>query len=346
MQLQDIGEYQFIFIVLAAFFWWKAAYHYLIKRKIKDTARSKIATAPQGLIEVEGFAWPKNGTTVTSTDLRAVHYDFKLEELVQQGSGKNRKKKWVTVYKTLFAEPFFIYDGTAVAEIESVEAEYEETLITTRYWQEISMHERQRIINEIVKGAIPGLPLTKGLLGLSFGTGKWRIVESKILVGSPVYARGTFQSFKDQPESIHSVGLTDFANRVFDPATKRAKKMHTLMDDNKDQFVDAHEAEKGYGVIGHLAFKTSLAKKLPEKEFPFAGVMLSEPEHKLYVAGAHEEQLSHNLLKKAQQSAAIALAFTVVVGLQSNDRFMKKLGEKLSAAHKYGVKLKRSPSSK
>ena len=64
---------------------------YKTVRKIEDTAKSNIATAPQGYVEFQGFAWPMQKSVQCTRGFEAVYYSFSLQRQETQGSGKNKK---------------------------------------------------------------------------------------------------------------------------------------------------------------------------------------------------------------------------------------------------------------
>ncbi len=98
------------------------------------TPRSKTVSAPQGFVELEGFAWPIGPTVTTKTGLEAIYYSLCLQRQDTQGAGKNKKKVWVTIFTHVHAEEFLLVDATGMVKIDPRGAELELETGTTRAW--------------------------------------------------------------------------------------------------------------------------------------------------------------------------------------------------------------------
>ena len=105
-------------------------------RAIEEMPRSKIATAPQGLVEVEGFAWPnENRVARSSSGFENVYYELQLQREESRGSGKNRRKVWVTIFTHRHAETFYICDATGIALVDPQDALIEVHQHTQMPWK-------------------------------------------------------------------------------------------------------------------------------------------------------------------------------------------------------------------
>src|SRR5262245_60860904 len=87
-------------------------------RHIQDTPRSKVATAPQGLVEVEGFAWPESEVDKTLNGLEAVYRCLTLQRQDTEYDDGKRRKVWKTVGGYSTGRPFYVVDETGLALVD------------------------------------------------------------------------------------------------------------------------------------------------------------------------------------------------------------------------------------
>ena len=102
--------------------------NYRRARAVADTPTAKVASAPQGYVELFGTAKGFPGPDVVSpaSHRRCVWYRYKMEE--------KRGKDWVTVSDELSADSFILDDGTGQVVVDPEWAE----VLTDHYrrWQE------------------------------------------------------------------------------------------------------------------------------------------------------------------------------------------------------------------
>lgn len=292
-------------------------------RKIQDTPRSKIASAPQGYAEFEGFAWPASDVFDAPGGFKAVYYSFQLQREETRGSGKNRKRVWVTVFSFAHGGHFYLVDATGLALIDWKGAALSLDSGRTQSWRSVSETEKNRILTKVMKpGAVPGFPPSTFLFGLF--SSKYRIVENKILVGSPIYACGDFRSKTAIHERITRPGLSQFCERVFDPKTRSTKDLKHLLDKNGDQKITPEEAQLGYAMAARGAWHAAETQTLEEREFELCGTISSSPEHKLLFADVHEHHFLHRLqrffwLKFAGGAVLLSAGITLAVAPETFD---------------------------
>lgn len=258
-------------------------------RLVEDTPRSKIATAPQGFVEIEGFAWPASRTCKVGGGLEAVYYHFQLQKQVTKGSGKSKRTEWVTVHQHVHNPIFYVVDATGLACIDPSEAELNIDHAKICLWSRLPEAEKQRVRTELVTGEVANFPPSNFAFGL-FGS-KFRIVENEILVGSPVYASGDYRAPVEGPVKTPVLGLKHFFDRVFDPVS-RSKRHISHLDTNNDGKIDAHESKRGYSIAG----KSALLKG-GQEEFEIFGTLGRSQSTNLFVADVAESHLVERLQK-------------------------------------------------
>lgn len=284
-----------------------------VRRKIQDTPCSKVATAPQGYIELEGFAWPQEETFKSIDGHESVYYRMQIQKEESRGSGKKKRRVWVTIYTHLHAHPFYLVDATGIALIDPTQAELNLKTSRIRHWGKLSNKDKD-IVEAMTHGqGVSNFPPSKFLFGVF--AGNYRVVEDEILVGSPIYAHGDFQTHELQCRKIKSVGLTQFHQRVYDSNTRQKKDLTAFFDSNKDQKVSPEEAIQGYVMAAALAQKSAKSQKVEEIEFEICGQLDQSETHKLFLADVHESHLVDRMgrfLKLQLAGGALLMTLSVV----------------------------------
>lgn len=146
-------------------------------RKLLDTAKSKIKSAPKGLVKLEGYAWPYGQPLEDIHGKHVVYYNYRIE--------KNDDK---IPYMFRHNQPFYLVNESGVCLIRPA--------------QDNSAHEN--VILEETKTKLPAyvesIPqlqtvLKNNKLRIPFLSGNYQIVEQKIYAGSPVSVIGELQHF-------------------------------------------------------------------------------------------------------------------------------------------------------
>lgn len=274
---------------------WRAIKKHKKARQVQDTPRSKVASAPQGYVELQGFAWPIAQTFEGGEGYDTVYYSFTLQKQVTKGHGKSKRREWETVFVRVHADPFYLVDGTGLVRVIPIGAELELGSAKTRDWQRVSKKDKDRILEKVVNIKIPDFPPHDFMWGL-FGS-RYRIIEYEIPVGSPVYVNGDLKANEGLPQRIQATGLTNFYGRLFDKETKVQKNLKTLIDKNQDGKISADEALHGYRLAGHLALKKSKTENVEETDFEVFGNLAGSQNRKLFLANAHEEHVVQRLNK-------------------------------------------------
>ncbi len=263
-------------------------------RAVQNTPRSKSASAPQGLVELEGFAWPNGQCFTHYSGHQLIRYSFILQREEVRGSGKNRRREWITVFARYIGGPFFIVDATGLAEVNPQPNELSISKALTRSWRSIPENEKSFLREKVINSKISNFPPHSGLLGFFFSQ-KYRVVETELRCGSPAYAKGDFKSGDEHPKAISSPGLTDFKSKVFDLKNRANRNLRHILDKNQDGRISAEEAHQGYSFAAMLSQKKSAMQAAPEEQFMIYGHLSSSPNTAMLVADTHEEHLQKRL---------------------------------------------------
>jgi hypothetical protein len=264
-----------------------------VAKKIQDTPRSKISSAAQGHVEIQGFAWPKTKLTVDSDEKKCIYYSFTLQHEETQGSGKNKRKVWVTDFTSYFGESFYVMDSTGILEVMPIGATLEIESARTRQWSFLSKKQKEKICLDLVNRPIAGFPPSSGFGGLF--SKKFRIIEQNILVGSPIYLNGNFRSHTGEPSKVQSPGMTAFYNRLFNKENRSDKNINAFLDKNKDGKISIKEMREGYYIAAISALAKVGNKDFPEESFDSYGEMSTSENHQLIIADMHESHLLRKL---------------------------------------------------
>lgn len=266
---------------------YKAIRNHQRLRKVVDTPRSKVASAPQGFVELEGFAWPQGETVQTLDNEEAIYYVLQIQREEQRGSGKNRRRTWITVFNYDHVVPFYLLDPTGVAVIMPHNSEVEVSDSTKRLFSKLTP-EAQGRITDMVNGTIANFPPGTGFFG---GGNKYRVVEKKLVVGSPFYATGDFKTHSFNQLTIDDT-LATFAHKVINFEGRSLKNVNTLLDRNKDGAVCAAEAILGYTNAAKISRLNPKTETAPLEVF---GTLDTSENHKLFFADTHQHHLVERL---------------------------------------------------
>lgn len=221
------------------FFWWSAVpagvalialvagFTFLLRsRLIENTPTSRLRSAAQGYIEVEGRAGLLDGPPIICplTVTRCIWWRYKVErkETDTDSDGKTRTS-WVTIDRGVSDDSFLLDDGTGRCVVDPTGADVIPTI--KRRWYGYA--RRPDIGPEAGKG---------------FWRAMWcthRYTEELIQTGNSVYALGAFRTQAGGPEPFdEKADLTELLSKW-----KHDRKMMALLDVNKDGAVDVKEWE-------------------------------------------------------------------------------------------------------
>ncbi len=119
----DTGEFWFLtgIPMVAAVALFLAAFYFLRKaRLMEDTPTSRIRSAAQGYVELEGIGRLMEGPEIFGalTSLPCLWWTYKIEQKVTTGSGKNRRTHWRTISSGTSTCLFHIDDDTGTCVVD------------------------------------------------------------------------------------------------------------------------------------------------------------------------------------------------------------------------------------
>ncbi len=301
-------------IAIGAVLFYRAIVSHRRLRMVQDTPRSKVSSAAQGLVELQGFAWPYNDKCLPNLNQKeTVYYDFQLQQEESTGSGNNRRTEWVTVFHLEHKPHFLLVDPTGLAVLNPMEAEFSMMDEEVNAWGKLNAETKDRLLKGVLSTASK-LP-TDGFLGGLFGS-KYRVVEKYILRGSPLYACGDFRTNGENLTPVKTQGLTRFSEMIFNLEARSEKDVTPILDQNKDGKLSHREAVMGYANAAATAMRQAATGASEEREFPLFGTLQKSEVHKLFLAPALEKHLTQNLRYKPALylvGGSAALAVSVVL---------------------------------
>lgn len=207
----------FALLVFGGISAYKGFRSFKLRREIEDTPTSPIRSAAQGLTEIEGFAWPRS-IQIALNGEPFCYYHFDLQEYRQRG----KSGSWESILKYSSMEPFYIIDQTGVCEVNTnkIDINFTSQTIKLSNLTDSQFDILQSICPEIKQYR----PASTGLFKSLFQPSR-RIIESAIYCGSPVYAKGNFQT-KSQSTSHLLDGIHQFWSEI--KQNKQSKKPENL----------------------------------------------------------------------------------------------------------------------
>lgn len=268
-------------------------------RMTQDTVHIPIASAPQGQVEIQGYAWAKSAPVTTLYGHKAVYSLLELQQRVKRG----KNHKWETQWSTCFQNPFFVLDHSGVVEVDPKQADLE---LSEKFysWSTLPQAARQMAMSLPISAS--GFPPSTGFFG---NAGSFRFKERCILLGCPVYLHGTLKAKGSRaalPPSPAIKRFREFLGRV------RGKKLTRVaqLDVNHDGKVSEEEARDGIYKVSelsmvHEASQGGVQPPLPGEgaaENVIYGDVVSSADRPLYIADCHEDHLlqrigSNNMLR-------------------------------------------------
>lgn len=250
---------EFLFYSIAALLSAAVAFYAVFRnihraRIIEDTPTSKVRSAHQGYVELDGSAeLMQNGDIFAPlTGSRCTWYSYKVEEKTEHYSSKGgHRTSWRTIESGTSEELFLLVDETGQCVIDPEGAEV--TPSATDVWYGHSAHWGG--------GRPPG--------GNSvFATGDYRYTEKRIQPADPLYAIGLFKSLGGSNEIPNTrEEVRDTVNRW--KQNQAAMLKHFDQDGNGEidlkewenvrnaatQVVKKQQAERAAGPVTHLMSK-------------------------------------------------------------------------------------------
>lgn len=280
------------FLFAGGLFLYKSIAEYKRFRKVKESRKSRVASAPEGYVEIEGFAWPFTDTVDSIDGFKAVYRSVQIQRLEHRGDSEDSYTEWVTIFEKKHDVPFYVFDGTGAVLINPVWCHFDLDEGNTRLWNDMESFDQQRIIS-LIGTDVPDFPPVRKLL--SFLEQGYRVIENEIYVGSTAYIHGVLTHSKDKDENVTLSGLTHFLKSVFVDKTNNLKNKATVFDTDGDGVVSAKESQLGYATIAKNSLQEKATEKTAEKPFPLIGKVQSNEHHLLLIADLHKRQLTNRI---------------------------------------------------
>lgn len=223
----------FIFLTIASIAGLIATFVFFQRaRIIEDTPTSKIRSAAQGYVELEGVIRSLPELTLYSklTNTLCVWYAYEIERYV---GGKN--KRWVSEEKDESKLHFIIEDETGRCLVNPVGAAITPELKIV--WYGTTRHPA------------PGSAPTRTTGMFSIGSGRYRYTEKRLHAGDSLYALGDFRTYNDikQIPSLNEE-ISVKLNRL----KQHKNYLHTHYDKNGDGQIDLQEWELARDTVMQL----------------------------------------------------------------------------------------------
>ena len=202
--------------------------------------------SPQGLVELEGYAWPlKTASPIRSVAGNlCVFQSLYIEKSVKSGDSHD----WKVVGRYVSRYPFYLCDATGVATVHPTDLECEISEVT-RSWSDLTDEEKKStlslpiVANDSFFGG-HDLPT----IDTGFFSGTFRVREKRLLVGAPVLVHGYFHTHS-HPGNVHAVHLDEKLVAFFarlKSILKNPARYQKLFDKNGNGDIDMAEAISGF----------------------------------------------------------------------------------------------------
>lgn len=251
-----------------------SAFYFLVRaRVLEDTPTSRVRSAPQGYVEMQGTAIELDGPPIVAplTGTRCIWWHYTIEE-----RSSNRRRSWRVVSEDSSTELFSLEDdsGTCIIDPEGADVF---TLVSQRWYGD----------NREPAGA--GRRHSLG--------GRFRFTERRIHHGDPLYAIG-------QHTTRHMHDGWDLASETAQLLRGWKKDQHRLLnrfDHNRDGRIDLDEWQRA-----RVAARREVERQhLQQQSHPGLNILSVPPGGRPYLLGALPQP---SLAKKLRRKALAGLA--------------------------------------
>lgn len=254
--------------------------NFLRSRKVEDTSTIPIKSAPQGLVELEGYAYPVQETKKTLDGKSCVFLELELQKEIKNG--------WSTVWENKNNTIFGIVDPSGIACIDPKQATTE-IKMKIFMWKQLDSKLQSEFTNLIDKN-ISGFPPT------GFFSNTYRVTQKAIYVGNPIYVMGSFRTSSDQKAFDLGPNFYDFVRKVQNQmkALKFAETTLTSLTDKHKAVLLRDKLEKNRIIeVPGLTNQQEQVTYSKDSEFDVvvSGFVENSEIHKLFFADCHEREL-------------------------------------------------------
>jgi hypothetical protein len=203
--------------------------------------------------------------------------------------GKN--SSWETVHEEVEGDRIVVSDGTGLAEVSFDGAELIVTEKTT-HWKDLPPHVQEAALARW--GGYMGSPAVTGSgFFASLGSPRIRFKEGTVLVGSPVYVRGSFRTSRGRVPWMIEPHAYRFLARIAE-LKKEPSRRKRAFDINRDGNIDESEIRYGSRRLHEEAAKDVSPEDRAEP-VAFQGSFAYDEIHRLIVGDCHQEHLVRKL---------------------------------------------------
>jgi len=259
-------------------------------RFIADTPTSRIRSAAQGYVELEGAGELLPGPPIIAplTGADALWYRYKIEERSGDHGDGRSGGRWRTLRSESSHDLFLLRDGTGECIIDPEGAEVIPSVSHVWYGDQPAW-----------RGGPPPTGLARFLSG-----GRYRYTEKRIDPGATLYLMGWFRTVDDhgtQPP------LQEEVRHLLTTWKRDQKALHRRFDSNGDGRIDAAEWERAR----ETARRTVIEGRARPPQRPAHHLMQRPPDRRPYLLSALSQA---PLLRRYRYMAAAGILFFLLAG--------------------------------
>lgn len=232
----------FVVVVVCFYFAYQAFYR---KRLIEDIPTSKIRSAAQGYVELEGNARLMDGPPIVAplSGQHCVWYQYRIEE--RKSHGKNHN--WVTVNSGISDDLFLLVDETGHCVVDPENAKVTPTVKQVWYGDAANP-------GTIFGGRLGSAPkLSRRRL-----FGRYRYTEKRIHIDEPLHAIGLFRSVGGAGEHLD---INEDTKELLMEWKRDSNRILNQFDANEDGKIDMEEWQQ----VREAAYQEVLLRHRDEK---------------------------------------------------------------------------------
>ena len=215
------------------------------RRLIEDLPTSKIQSAAQGYLELEGTAKLMDGPPIIAplSGLQCVWYQYRIEEKKPQGKNQN----WSVIKTGSSDDLFYLVDGTGDCVVDPENAKVTPSIKKTWYG------------NTISPGTTQGDKLPTGSF-FSRGnfSSRYRYTEQRIHHNDHLHVIGAFRSVGGAGEHLD---INEDVKELLIEWKRDSNRLLNQFDENKDGIIDIEEWQK----VREAAYQEILIRHRDEK---------------------------------------------------------------------------------
>lgn len=285
-------------VIVGGRFIYRGLKDYKIRRQAEDTANSKIATAPQGLVEFEGQAWPVEKLIQNIDGQYVCYIELQIQRYVRRG----KNSEWETQHRVVCGESFILADKTGACLVESNSANLELQGTITRANKLTAL--QLSFIKKLSPLAITHLNKSSRLFGF-WEQESFRVIEKKIFAGGPVFVRGSLTTKGVQSEAMAAGDFVSFTKNMHKMTNKEYQLK--MFDTNFNGSISEEELRKGMSSLASI-----WVRKEGASPTNIVGVMNAKSSYGLFITDTHQKYLIARKVKSAPLKILGGLIFIVM----------------------------------